>query len=522
MLALRAGVALAVLILEYLLLAVRLDGSNVSRSVGVWGQLANVGVTVSVGVAVFSAGLIRKREVVLAAFAALRGRVEAFELRWAAAHLLIFGAFAACSERLFTPPGLGSGHAAAWVTAWFALVVLTVVSLLRTVFGRAWWVLAGALLRVGWGGLLLGVVAYRAALWSQGLWPHFARGTLDLAVFLLSLATRGVYSLPNQNVIGLHGVEVEIAAGCSGIEGLGLILVLVGGYLFTFHERLRLARALWLLPLSLAVVWLLNGLRVALLVAVAAFVSPAIAFGGFHSKAGWIAVCAVALGTVVLAERSSFFAREAPPRVETENPTAAYLVPLLALLGVGLVTGAFAHEVDWLYGARLVAAGAALFAYRRHYGKLVATPSPFALGSGLVVCVLWLLLVRAESPAPGAFVQAGAALRVGWLAVRVAGSVLVVPVAEELAFRGFLQRRFFAREFERVPQSSFSWPSLAVSALTFGVLHESFWAGTLAGVAYSAAGYRGGELSDSIAAHATTNALLALVAVVFGRWDLLA
>ncbi len=518
----RAGAALAVLIVEYLLLAVRLDGSNVSRNAGVWSELANVGATVSVGVAVFSAGLIRKRELVSAAFAEVKARIDAVELRWCAAHLVAFAAFAACSERLFTPGGLSAGHAAAWVTALFALAFFSMISLLRAVFGGAWWVLASALVRVGWGGLLLGVVAYRAGLWSQALWPWLARRTLELATFVLSLASRDVYAVPSRSVIGLHGVEVEIAQGCSGIEGVGLVLVLVGGYLFTFRERLALARALWLLPFSVTVVWLLNGLRVAGLVAVAAWISPAIAFGGFHSKAGWIAVCAVALGTVSLAERSSFFTRDMSPADETENPTAAYLMPLLALLGVGLVTGAFAHEVDWFYGLRLVAVLATLAAYRRYYGKLFAAPSPFALAAGIAVFVLWLLLVPAVATAPATFVHAAPALRVSWLTLRVAGAVLVVPVAEELAFRGFLQRRLLAREFETVPLGRFAWPSLVVSALAFGALHESFWAGTLAGVAFSAAAYRRGELSDAIVAHATANALLAFTALAFGRWDLLA
>jgi exosortase E/protease (VPEID-CTERM system) len=521
-LTLRVGAALAVLIVEYLLLAVRLDGSNVSRNVGVWGELANVGATISVGFAVLSAGLIRKRDVVMTAVAELETKVGAFELRWCAAHLVAFGAFAACSERVFAPGGLSPTHAAAWVTVWLVLVLLTVMSLLRAVFGGAWWVLARALVRVGWAGLLLGLVAYRAGLWSQALWPWLARRTLELATFLLTLVTSDVYANPSMNIIGLHGVEVEIAQGCSGIEGIGLVLVLVGGYLFTFRERLALARALWLLPLSVTTVWILNGLRVAGLVAVAAWISPAIAFGGFHSKAGWIAVCAVALGTVSLAERSSFFVRDPRPAVETENPTGAYLMPLLALLGVGLVTGAFAREIDWFYGARLVAVLVTLYVYRRYYGRVATAPSPFALATGAAVFVLWLVLVPASGTAPAAFAHAAPALRIAWLAVRVAGTILVVPIAEELAFRGFLQRRLLARDFEAVPFDRFSWPSLIVSALAFGALHESFWAGTLAGIAYSAAAYRRGELADAIFAHATTNALLALAALVLGRWDLLA
>jgi membrane protease YdiL (CAAX protease family) len=45
-------------------------------------------------------------------------------------------------------------------------------------------------------------------------------------------------------------------------------------------------------------------------------------------------------------------------------------------------------------------------------------------------------------------------------------------------------------------------------------------AGTFAGLAYALAVYRRGRLADAIAAHATTNALLAAWVVGYQRWDL--
>jgi CAAX prenyl protease-like protein len=104
---------------------------------------------------------------------------------------------------------------------------------------------------------------------------------------------------------------------------------------------------------------------------------------------------------------------------------------------------------------------------------------------------------------------------------RVIGTALVVPIVEELAFRGFLQRRLIDANFETVAQDRFTWPSLLVSAVAFGALHENVLAGAFAGIAYSYAGYRRGRLGDSIVAHGTTNLLLAVTAVLFGRWDLL-
>jgi len=107
-----------------------------------------------------------------------------------------------------------------------------------------------------------------------------------------------------------------------------------------------------------------------------------------------------------------------------------------------------------------------------------------------------------------------------WVVVRVIGAVVTVPLAEELAFRGYLARRLVAREFERVPLGRFSWLAFLGSSLAFGALHQRFVAGTLAGMLYAVAVYRRGALTDAVVAHAATNALLAFYVLATGSWFL--
>ena len=57
-----------------------------------------------------------------------------------------------------------------------------------------------------------------------------------------------------------------------------------------------------------------------------------------------------------------------------------------------------------------------------------------------------------------------------------------------------------------------------MSSLAFGLLHDRWIVGTLAGMAYAFAFYRRGRLGDAIAAHMTTNALIAIFVLVFGYW----
>jgi CAAX prenyl protease-like protein len=106
-----------------------------------------------------------------------------------------------------------------------------------------------------------------------------------------------------------------------------------------------------------------------------------------------------------------------------------------------------------------------------------------------------------------------------WLVFRVLGAVITVPVAEELAFRGFLTRRLIAADFTAVPASRFTWVSFLISSVLFGALHGCWVAGTLAGMLYTLALYRRGRLADAIVAHATTNALIAACVIIGGQWS---
>ena len=105
------------------------------------------------------------------------------------------------------------------------------------------------------------------------------------------------------------------------------------------------------------------------------------------------------------------------------------------------------------------------------------------------------------------------------LVFRVVGAIVTVPIAEELAFRGFLLRRFDSSDFQTV--TSASWFAIVLSSVAFGVLHGERWlAGTIAGVIYAAALLRRRSIGDAIVAHATTNALIAGWVLIGGQWQL--
>jgi CAAX prenyl protease-like protein len=74
------------------------------------------------------------------------------------------------------------------------------------------------------------------------------------------------------------------------------------------------------------------------------------------------------------------------------------------------------------------------------------------------------------------------------------------------------------REFDQVAFGMLGAVPIAVSSVVFGAMHGAQWGvGILAGVAYALVVKRTGRFGDAVAAHATSNLLLA--AWVLGRGD---
>jgi exosortase E/protease (VPEID-CTERM system) len=443
-------------------------------------------------------------------------------------HLLAFGAFFHLTAVVLEGDIRSSAHPEFWVLTWFGLGLLT---------GALW---AGAVLPPGlWrvlmkragGLLLLGGVVGGLALWAgqltTRLWEPLGQGTMWLVYLMLSGLFPDVVWLPDDWVIGTSRFHVEIAWQCSGYEGIGLIWIVLVFYLWFFRTTLRFPQALLLLPLGTAVMWLANAVRIVALIAVGN-VARDVALAGFHSQAGWIAFNVVVLGLVAVTRQSRFFTRADGPAMPAESDwsTVAFLAPIFVILATTSLTGAFAVNVDWLYPVRVLAGAVVLWVFRRHYANLGWGVSWTAVAIGIGVFFLWIglhpALPQETSPDLLALGKAWGGL-VGvtaWLLMRALGSVVIIPLAEELAFRGYLTRRLQAADFQEIPLGRFTWFSFLASSILFGALHSQFLAGTLAGLAYALALYRRGRIGDAVAAHATTNALLTGYVLLTGRWSL--
>jgi CAAX prenyl protease-like protein len=202
----------------------------------------------------------------------------------------------------------------------------------------------------------------------------------------------------------------------------------------------------------------------------------------------------------------------------------ALLAPLLTLLAASMLVAALSSGFAALYPLGVLATAAVLWRFRGHYRSFDRNVSWQAIAIGVAVFVLWLMLVPPDAESggilAGRLAEMPVWLAVAWLAFRVIGSVVTVPLAEELAFRGYLLRKLVARDFENVRAGHFTWLSFLGSSLLFGLLHDSWVAGTLAGAGFAIALYRRGQVFDAIIAHMTSNALIAVAVLAFGRWSL--
>jgi exosortase E/protease (VPEID-CTERM system) len=514
----------ALLVAELLYLTIRFDSQVLDQAPSAWLRLlAAAPQYLQIAMTVVVVGLLLGGHRLVGPAIRVRN-FRGTRMAGLAVHAAGLLAFLEVSKVVFDPDRAAL-HPAWWAIAWLVtgLVALGgwVVALMPTASR-----VVGAHRGLAAAGLALGTAAWFGGVLTEALWRPLAGYTFAVVGGLLGLLYPQVVSDPDRLVLGTPAFKVAIAPSCSGYEGIGLILAFLAIYLWLFRRELRFPGALLVLPIGAITIWAVNALRIVALIALGDAGWREIALGGFHSQAGWIAFNVVGLGFVGVLNRGGFFRREAAPVgvQASDDGTTAYLAPFLVVLATAMVTGIFASDLDWLYPVRVIAAMGVLWCFRHHYSNLGWSVSWRAVAIGCVTFALWIALVPssgASSPGwPAALASLPAHWAAAWLAIRVIGYTVTVPLVEELAFRGYLMRRLIREDFSRLPVGLFTWSSFLLSSLLFGALHGGSWiAGTLAGMTFAVALYQRRAIGDAVVAHATTNGLIAVYVFVTGQWS---
>ena len=446
---------------------------------------------------------------------------------WLTYHLLSFGIFVFLSAVLLKTPGDSLHLSLVWFIAWLGFSVITFAFWLLAFAPVQFW---GRMLRTEYIALstasLAAIAAWAGGLLAQKLWRPLAETTFWLTQWLLNFIHPSIISNAKEGVLGTSSFQVVIDPACSGYEGMALVTVFVAVYVWLFRKELRFPHALLLFPLGLLAIFVANVIRLAALILLGTHFSSEVAVSGFHSQAGWIAFTVVAVGVIAVAQRTPFFAatRAQLQVIGKTHLATALLTPFLLMLAAAIITAAFSADFNVLYPLQAIVTAAALWQFRRGYSTLGWGWSWQAIATGILVFWLWVMLEPA-SGATSSPVETGLAKLPDWAAgiwivFRVAGAVITVPLAEELAFRAYLLRKLIARDYENVPLNRFTWFSFLLSSVLFGLLHDRWLAGCIAGMLFALALYRRGQLGDAVVAHVTANALIAAYVLYYAKWSL--
>jgi CAAX prenyl protease-like protein len=223
-------------------------------------------------------------------------------------------------------------------------------------------------------------------------------------------------------------------------------------------------------------------------------------------------------------------------RTSIRSPLAAYVTPFLVFMaGLMLVSLVKDSNADtlwlrspeyWIYPLQTALCAAALIFYWRQYDFGKRGGIVLGLAAGVVVLGIWIAPqavlgagARVDGFDPSAFGE-GSALYWMTVTARFARLVIIVPLVEEIFWRGFLMRYLIREDFTSLPVGAFQWKSFSAVALCFMLVHGmADWpAALLCGIIYNFVAVRTGSLGACVLAHAVTNLGLGVYIMTTRQW----
>jgi uncharacterized protein len=207
-----------------------------------------------------------------------------------------------------------------------------------------------------------------------------------------------------------------------------------------------------------------------------------------------------------------------------------YVAPMALFMGMtALLEPNFKGQYVWLYILKVVVVTGALVACGKAWKSELRFDARVLLPAvlvGLAVFAEWIALggftlsflgKRTELD-PFAAV-ADPTQRGLFLAFRMFGLAVMVPLMEEVFWRSFLLRFLTKEDFKSVPMGTFSAGAFAIVALAFGFAHPEWLAAIVCAVAYGLLLKWTRSLFACVLAHAVTNLALGIYVLVTKQWQ---
>ena len=105
-------------------------------------------------------------------------------------------------------------------------------------------------------------------------------------------------------------------------------------------------------------------------------------------------------------------------------------------------------------------------------------------------------------------------------ALRILRTAILVPIVEELFWRGWLMRWLIHHDVNKVALGAYSAASFWIVALLFAAEHGPYWdVGLISGVIFNAWMIRTRSLGDLIFSHAVANGCLCAYVLATAKWE---
>jgi hypothetical protein len=212
--------------------------------------------------------------------------------------------------------------------------------------------------------------------------------------------------------------------------------------------------------------------------------------------------------------------------------TAAYIAPFLAFVGIMAIERLIPLPTQWLYPVRFLIVSAIIGVLSWPYLSFRPSAPAASIAIGVAVFAIWVapdllfgyrhhwLFENAIAGSAASSMAPGLRTNLSFLLLRSVSSALMIPILEELFWRGWMMRWLIDNNFLKVPLGTYLPSAFWIVAVLFASEHGSYWeVGLIAGIVYNWWLIRTRNLADCILAHGVTNAVLCAYVVATGQWQ---
>jgi uncharacterized protein len=217
---------------------------------------------------------------------------------------------------------------------------------------------------------------------------------------------------------------------------------------------------------------------------------------------------------------------------DSQPSTIAYVAPFLAFVGLMAVEKVLPFPPQILYAIRFFVVAALIATVSWRVLSFRASSPWLSVAIGVAVFAIWIApdvlfdyrhhWLFENSLTGAATSSLPPHLKVDWsfILLRSASCAILVPILEELFWRGWLMRWLISNNFLSVPLGTYAPSAFWIVALLFASEHGPYWeVGLAAGIVYNWWMVRTRNLADCILAHAVTNAVLSVYVLFTGHWQ---